>query len=205
LGGFERGVRGLGGVKRVWWLSGRWVARGPGEWRGAGEREGGGCGSPPLPPPPPPAPARARAPAPAAPRTRPASSSGGCPPPPVVCLVGCGGRVRRRRAAGALRAAPQRRRGTHRESPPNPACGGGGGSSGRTSAARWIWAWILPISVRMPVDVTSAVQAPLEMAVAANSMHSLDCDGRGFGRGLGGFLEVLGFGEGEQVFWGGGL
>ena len=46
-------------------------------------------------------------------------------------------------------------------------------------------AWILPISVRMPVEVTTAIAAPLEIVVPENIMLSLPwmrtCRSLGYG------------------------
>mmetsp|Transcript_9161 Transcript_9161/g.25531 ORF Transcript_9161/g.25531 Transcript_9161/m.25531 type:complete len:290 (+) Transcript_9161:2484-3353(+) len=47
------------------------------------------------------------------------------------------------------------------------------GVSSSSSAAAWICAWILPISVRMPVSMTTATHAPCDTDVPPKRTHSL--------------------------------
>ena len=49
------------------------------------------------------------------------------------------------------------------------------GESSSSPSAAWIWAWILPIWVAMPMSFTMPRHEPLEMDVPANSMHSWLC------------------------------
>lgn len=46
------------------------------------------------------------------------------------------------------------------------------GESSSSSEASWICCWILPISVRMPMSLTTPTQDPLLIAVPAKSIHS---------------------------------